>query len=314
MEATNQTKAERYALVTVSTPAFLPGTAVMLRSFLDHNPWFSGDVILLTDEVVPELRDSLTAIYPVQFRLIGEAILRNGERVRRAVTDRAILPVRFFAMELFAIEGYDRLLYLDSDVLVRADCRPLFERRELLVAAGDGFHYRDKVRTGPDYRPHKLRWWQSRKNYWGGLFNAGIVSLDGAFPGPANYRALADMIDPKYFSHGVRRFHNQKLLNIYFKGKATLMPADWNYRLGMADHILEKDGVRFEDAKIIHYTAKRKPWMPEQAEGRLAAGGDYQTAFQLWHRCWQSLAPSLRTQIEQRTTAYNPTAAKPPRP
>ncbi|OAV44836.1 glycosyltransferase [Lewinella sp. 4G2] len=301
---------EQFAIVTVCTPPFLPGTVVMLKSFLETNPWFRGDVVILTDKVTEELRAILTEIYPVKFRLIGQRILDNAAIVREAVTDRLILEVRFFAMELFAVSGYRKVLYLDSDLLITRDLTEFWSHPEPVVGVGDGFHYRDKLRTGPDYLPHKLRFWQKRSNYWSGQFNAGVLLIDDTVTTPERYQELVDMINPGNFSNKIRRFHNQKLLNIYFYQKAKLISAKFNYRLGMAEEILQKDGVRFADAHIIHYTAKRKPWMAEQSAERLEAGGDYLTAFEMWQTCWQSLPLSLRERVEAATMPYEPHAPK----
>lgn len=294
-----QDASKGYVVVSVCTPPFLSGTLVTLRSFLDHNPWFRGDVVILTDTVTPTMRTTLTAIYPVTFRLIGQRILDQAAAVRRAVTDRLILEVRFYAMELFAVTGYEKLLYLDSDLLIRKDLSELFLRPEPFLCVGDGFHYRDKLRTGPDYKPHKLRFWQRRKNYWSGNFNAGMLCLGKAMVTPAIYQELLDMIHPDNFQNKIKRFHNQKLLNIYFYGRATLVSAKFNYRMGMADQIMAKDGVRLEDATILHFTARRKPWMTEGLDEKRAADPRFVQALAWWKDCWASIPLTLRSAVEE---------------
>lgn len=284
----------RYVVVTVCTPPFLPGAMVMLRSFLDHNSWFQGDIVVLTDEVTPEMDTCLTEIYPVSFRLIGEDLLRNATEVRKAVTDRLIVEARFFAMELFGVSGYDKLLYLDSDILVRGDVSELFLRPEPILCCGDGFHYRDKLRTGSDYLPHKLRFWQRREDYWSDNFNSGVMCFDRSVITQSNYLKLAEMIHPTYFNGCEKRYHDQKLLNIHFYGEVTLMSSKYNYRLGMAKYILAKDDVRMENAAIIHFTARRKPWMSEMVDERLATELDFVRAFDWWQACWESLPKEVK--------------------
>jgi len=245
----------------------------MLRSFLDCNPWYQGDVLILTDEVTPGMETCLKAIYPVKFKLIDEEIVNRANEVSRTVTSCKIVAARFYSLGLYAISGYDKLLFLDSDLVVRGDLSELFLRPEPYLCAGDGFHYRDKLRTGPDYRHHKLRFWQRREDYWSGNFNSGVICIDKSVATEANYRALVEMIDPKYFMNGEKRLNDDQLLmNIFFYGKTTLISSKYNYRLGMAKYILAKDGVRLEDAAIVHFTARRKPWMPAMVDEQKATG------------------------------------------
>jgi lipopolysaccharide biosynthesis glycosyltransferase len=288
-------KSEGYVIVTACTPSFLPGAMVMLRSFLDHNPWYGGAAVVLTNKVTSEMETCLTSIYPVSFKLIGTEIINKAAELRKAVTTGRIVDARFYSLGLFSITGYDKLLFLDSDVLIRNDVSELFLRPEAILCAGDGFHYRDKLRTGPDYRPHKLRFWQRRADYWSGNFNSGVVCIDSTIATQNNYRELVAMIDPQYFLTGVKRHNDDQLLmNIFFYGKTTLISSKYNYRLGIAKQIMAKDGVQLEDAAIVHYTARRKPWMSEMATERLATEPDFIRAYDWWQTSWNTLPESVR--------------------
>ena len=41
-----------YALVTITDEKTLIATYVMIESFLRHNTWFDGDIVLMTDKKI----------------------------------------------------------------------------------------------------------------------------------------------------------------------------------------------------------------------------------------------------------------------
>ena len=49
-------QSKNYAVVTVCTPNFIPGTMVMIYSFIKYNKWYKGDYIILVEKVTKELR------------------------------------------------------------------------------------------------------------------------------------------------------------------------------------------------------------------------------------------------------------------
>ena len=53
----------KLCLATVTTEAFVPGTLVMLHSFLKVNPWFEGDLVIIHDGLEPTAHQSLVACF-----------------------------------------------------------------------------------------------------------------------------------------------------------------------------------------------------------------------------------------------------------
>ena len=51
-------------LLTVATDGFVPGTFVMVRTFLKHHPRFDGDVVVVHDGLSDASREVLAASFP----------------------------------------------------------------------------------------------------------------------------------------------------------------------------------------------------------------------------------------------------------
>lgn len=275
-----------HAVVTISTPTFIPGTLVMVHSFLKYNPWFEGDFIVLTDEVTEEMEKHLTHYPQLKFRIIGDQLLENSRAVAEADETGRIYESHFYSLELFNIQGYDKLFYVDSDMLILGSFEELFAMEDKMICVGDGVFYKDELRNGASYEKRQPKLWERKGKFWGDNFNAGLILFDGSMANEKHYRELTDMVTTEGYSTEAMRLQDQMMQNIYFRGQYTLVSAKYNYRMGIQEQILEKDGVTMEDAVVIHYTARRKPWFPEEALVRVKRDADYFRAFELWQQHW----------------------------
>lgn len=153
---------------------------------------------------------------------------------------------RLFMHEL--LPEYDRILYLDSDIIVQADVKELFEAdlkgapigvvKDFLTSFGTL-----RAWLFLDYCSKTLKL-KNPKNY----FNSGVLLLDTA------QLRKSDFSQNLYSEFNCRiqfKFPDQDILNRIFEDKVCYLDQTWNY-------IIDK-GHTAEGSKIVHY-ANLHPW------------------------------------------------------
>jgi len=224
---------QRTALVTVSNPAFLAGTMVMLHSFRQHNPWFDGDYIVIHDDLQENHREYLAALGGIRFHEVGPEITQRVDGLLPVYPDYARRKAQFYSLEMLRLEGYDQLLFMDSDTLFLGSVETLFQLEGELLCCGTVRHYRPSG-TG-DSDPFSVE-----------RFNAGMMRIDGSLLGKAQFMACLEKISIPFF----RPFHefaarqgiprvgsDQIILNTLWKDRVTFVSAAYNYRPGIEDEI-----------------------------------------------------------------------------
>lgn len=276
-------KKKKWAVATVCTPNFLPGTLVTLHSFLRHNPWFDGELLLIHDRLAPELQALLRRLRDIRFLQVRQDLLDRVQNLIPDYQDFERRKAQFYSLELAGCTDYEELLFLDSDLLITGSLRELFNRPEALLCCGSVRHYR------PFQGQH------SHDPFAVERFNAGVLRFRGAILGEPVRKALLERVSPAYFAPFIRFAAEQGLprvgtdqiiLNEHFAAQATFLSARFNYRAGIAQEIAERDQVRLEDALVIHYTGAKKPWMSDKVVAQLARQHHDLRLFTLWTQAW----------------------------
>jgi len=282
-------RSKRFAVVTICTPSFIPGTMVMIYSFLKWNDWWQGEFVILTDEVHLEMERCLSGFPRVKFKIIGDELLRRSKEVAQADNTGNIFESHFYSLELFNLRDYDKLFYVDSDILVRGSFEPLFELPDKMICVGDAMFYKDELRDGKNYTKHHPKFWEKKSKLWGDNFNAGLILFDRCMATPKHYSDLVAMVHINGYSKQAIRLQDQMIQNIYFRGLYKLVSAKYNFRLGIAEQIKEKDSIELSEAVAIHYTARRKPWLHHEALHRISSEFLYYQAFLYWQEAWKEM-------------------------
>jgi lipopolysaccharide biosynthesis glycosyltransferase len=176
------------------------------------------------------------------------------------------------------------MLFLDSDIHIRGDFKPLFDAQEGIQTVGDNFYYRDLFRNADDFSLYESEKGPARGELWDKTFSAGMMMFAGDMYSPKVYQDMVDMIDVNHFGKMSSNHSDQLILNQYFRGRYKLVSATYNWRFNTANEIYNKDGVKMETAAAIHYTAKKKPWNPIHAMRATKAIGE---RYIQTHRWWQ---------------------------
>lgn len=257
------------AVVFASDAHYVPYLAVAILSLITHSsPSEKYDVIILSDEQTTHEEEKLKSLCAgkenISIRCINMAeFCAMCERfgVRNHLSTAAYY--RLFISSICA--EYDKILYMDCDVLCHADVAELYhmELGDNLVAAAYDRPIQD-VRN---------EWLDGARAYIESIgmkdakqcFNSGVLVMNlkqMRAENTENEFLRVAAINKEYW-------HDQSVLNICCQGRVLLLPESWNFTTHMyAAELLSpstvKERMELEQEQtyhIIHYAAGCiKPW------------------------------------------------------
>ncbi len=237
--------------------------AVTMTSLLDHLRASVGvDLFLMDAGLRPETRTRLEASWGARVRLIPIAV--DEEKLDRVLANRrpdspAAVHVRAL-MASSLPEDTNKVLYLDSDLLIQRDLEELWFQPmggHTVLAVQDSF-----VQVMPAWCP------PVHENGRGALpyFNSGVMVID-----LASWRS--DDLEQRYTEalarhRGRTRWPDQDALNSVLVGRWSPLPPVWNkqFALGLlpdwrcSPYDEQEFGAALRDPAIIHFCTHTKPW------------------------------------------------------
>jgi lipopolysaccharide biosynthesis glycosyltransferase len=250
------------AVVTVSNDKFIKGVLVLFYSFHKHNPWFDGDYVVISDGIsesnIQYLRDKLNV--KISVANAQPDIHQNVEALSKSVTHLQNKASRFYSITAFGLTDYDKILFLDSDMLCVGDVSELFrDTPSGLISTHDGSYYKGLAR-------HRKTYEKVQRDAHGAdeihdtTLNAGMMVISGDVLSEEAYAGIVSFIHEDHWQGILAKNADQIPLNKYFDGRVEMTDGRYNFRFSIADEILEQDGITPEDIRIYHYTGKLKPW------------------------------------------------------
>lgn len=274
--------------------AFLPGTVVLLSSFLRHNPWFTGDIVIIHDGLPDAARARLQRFPNLRFHAVG-AVLKD--RLAELAVARpkiaAKLPI-LRSLEAFNLPGYDWVLKLDSDVLCTGSAAGLAGIDGALLGCPDQAYFRGHVRHPQTYVPQHMSLGAAER-VSAMAFNAGILFLRPGRLDPRVYDDLTERVHPDTWLM-IRTGHSDSVvLNRHFRGLWTPVPEKYNYMISKDSAHYTRPRCAPSDAVFLHYIGRPKPWDAEAAGAVSAMDAERRFAFELWdsqRRFTEGVAPA----------------------
>ena len=282
-------RSPKTCLLTVATDGFVPGTFVMVRTFLKHHPRFDGDVVVVHDGLSDASREVLAASFP---RLRFEPVCAElRDRVAYLCAVRPEIGARrasFWFLDAFRPRGYRKVLCCDGDLLFRASVEALFDSPEALLCCRDQFSLRGRPRDAVTWLPVDETAVPAAASTLAGTFNCGFLLIDGRLIAEDVHADLLATVSPETW-HGVQAVATDQLvLNRYFAGRQTLVSSTWNYLVDCASAIRDREGIGVEDARVLHFKLPMKPWRPEAMLywARADAARAFPPGYKLWYAAY----------------------------
>lgn len=248
-----------HCLLTITDDGFIDGTEMLVFSFLRHNPWFEGRILVLAGGPLGEASKArLRALAKVEFIAPGADLDARVASLTQAIPALKRAGPRFASLEAFGLVEFERVVYIDSDAFVTGDLSSLFLDPRPLLASPDGSRYDELLGDLDGARE------ANRQRYGVALsacFNSGVLSIGGDCLQRHVRDALVASIDPGFW-HGVETvgWTDQLILNRHFAGRATLLDGRWNYMPILEAKIRRAHRLHCFDARIVHMAGRCKPW------------------------------------------------------
>ena len=228
----------RKTIVLVADNAYLIPLETTIKSVLYHNK--DVDFYILNNDIAPEW-----------FKLLGKKMEVVNSTIKNIYIDKEIFEgyktgphinyatyFRFFAPE---VVDADRILYIDSDLIVIGDLSPLFEIdfQGYSIGAVDDYYAYEGRTSG---------------------FNAGVLLMNVAKW--KEYSIVNNLLELAAEKHSIVHLADQSILNIYFENNWLELDKTYNYMVGVDISNLIQKYERLEDSLpvVVHFASHDKPW------------------------------------------------------
>jgi alpha-1,4-galacturonosyltransferase len=190
--------------------------------------------------------------------MLADYILAGQPHTYATGESQALNFSRFYLPHL--CPGLGKVIYLDADLIVRGDIAELHRLGSLethvIAAVPDGTFesWEEYLRPGSGPLAHI----ESHQP----TFNAGVYVTDlGRWRKEGVLERLEGWIRTHRLAMEAFYFGTQSIMNLAFYRGFQPLPSEWNVQpLGWHDDIPEE---RLRGAKILHWSGKRKPWLPD---------------------------------------------------
>jgi len=264
-------------LVTVSSPDFRIGTEVMLASFLAHNRWFAGDILVLHSRLTGADQAALAAAFPrLVCRTASPPLAAAIDTLAAAHPHLAARRDRFLSLETLLLPATGKLLFADSDLLFRGDIAPLLDSDAALVACPDAAMLRGNVRDAATLAE------VAAGETAPASFNAGLLVYDPVAAGPGVAAALWPLLDPAGWARIASQHTDQAVWNLLLRDRVHLAGTAFNLMIGHRAASFAHEPVPLADARVLHFNGGAKPWRPDRHADAIARDPEYAAAVGLW--------------------------------
>jgi lipopolysaccharide biosynthesis glycosyltransferase len=292
-------------MVTVTSENYVQWTMTMVYSFIKSNDWFTGDIILICNHLPEEFKQRFAVFRNVRFVQPTDLLLYKIEDLCAHIPAFTRMASMFYSLETFNLTGYDKVLFLDSDMLVVKPVEDVFETQESFLASAESCWYFGKGRRSDTYE--SVEKWSSPDLFLKNPVNSGFMVIDKQHISEANYNALIEMISPELWANKNTFHADQLIINLFFKDQITLCDASYNYRPTLANEIRAKDKLGLEEAKIIHFYRQYKPWNFTEVLSLSQHDMVHIKAFGMWYSYYTDFLKYYHLQLKIQQLQHNGT-------
>jgi lipopolysaccharide biosynthesis glycosyltransferase len=274
----------KICIVTATTVNFIQWTMVMIHSFLRTNPWFNGEIFVICDEL-PEAHVADLKLFR-QIKLVApSSILKTKlDNLCRANPKFTNLIAQFYSFETFRFEGYDKVLFLDSDMIVEKSIEEVFNLPDPFYACAESCWYSGFGRLISSYQA--VPGATGDDDIIAAPINSGFMLVDHSILNGGHYERLIEMTEPELWM-SKNTFHaDQLVINLHFRNMITLLDSSFNWRCKDARDVKTMDGIDFEDIKILHYFRRFKPWIFSEVLQTSVQDMNMIRSYDLWYRAY----------------------------
>lgn len=213
------------ALCTMLDENFVIGFDVMMKSLKANNPWFELPVIVIDLGLTEATKARLFTEYGAEFR---QPKRKNYAMVNFSKTAER-LRATYYKLDVFSYDDFDRIVFIDSDVVITGDILELFDCDRPFAA---------------------VRGYNAREDSLRADINSGVFVINKPALG-GEYKNLLRIAERGF------TMPDQKAINLCFAGEIYHLPKMYNVEKRMIG--TQNFKASLAGARIIHFVAS-KPW------------------------------------------------------
>lgn len=217
------------SLVVLLDVTYIEHFNIFLYSLLKNNDWFNYDINIFywEDEIISKF-DNLIKLY--------DKIIFN--KIDISLYEDCLITTKwrtwnynpFYRFEIFTLNTYSKIVYMDLDTLILGDISFLFDNDFDFSAS--------EIVPGTGMEFHEL---YNRKR-----FNGGVLCISDKFLNMDVRNDLISMCEMESYSG------NQTPINLYFQDIVNFMSNIYNFTLDF-------NIINFNDIKVLHFIGEKKP-------------------------------------------------------
>lgn len=229
------------------------------------------DIVILMTQINDENKVKLLSLisnhpnFSIRFVDVAPYVYGYSFYIESDITNTKYSDEIYFRVLAPAIMAdYDHVIYLDADLIVLDDLAHLLEcasDNHLIAAVRDYEGIANCYNN--NYERTKYRITELGITNFDDYFISGVLVMNNKmFNERFSTKELLDLAISKNWKQ-----YDQDLLNYICKGSVTIFDAKWDFvedihgvYHSMPKHLLDEYEASEKDPKIIHYSAKRKPW------------------------------------------------------
>lgn len=273
----------RIALVTVCTPNFIRGTQTLFHTFRKHHAALDIDFIVICDQGLEPFKKAFRGFNP-QFHLVSDELIEAIHHFERESNTQGIqTSARFYSLELFRLAQYDKVLFMDSDMICQAGFEGLFESKDDFYACPDRLYYQGLTRDYDTFevlRPDTV----AGKKLITPTFNTGFMLVGKSHLSLSVYHDLVQHLRENKWNTMARGLNDQIVVNQFFKEQIAPLSASFNYILKIEKDIRKQEGLAPENSRVLHWIGYPKPWHFKQLLIRLLKRKKLPERWSIWMR------------------------------
>ncbi len=253
---------------------YVPMVTTTAYSMLKNaSPDFFYDVVILEKDFSPYNKRLMSEFFSrfgnASVRFVNVAGMIQAYNLQTSNEHISVETYYRFLIQK-VLPGYDKVIYLDSDLIVQGDVSELYatEMGDNLIAAARDIDYLGNLNMNDGQRMKYTREVLGLENPYD-YFQAGVLVLNTAemrrlYP---FQKWLEIAAEPKYI------YDDQDILNAHCQGRAVYLDNAWNvmndcggrikkvFSFAPAD-VYDKFMAAYAAPKILHYAGFEKPWKP----------------------------------------------------
>ena len=223
-------KTARCCMVTALSDDFVEYFLVLMHSIRKHNRWFKHDVIILHGTTLSPLsKKNMERIRKAYAKVSFVAVDEAPYERFHADTPKRLWPA-LLKLAIFRIRGYDRIVFIDSDILCLGDISYLFTLDVPFAACPAGKDLERKRRVAG-----KVRWKVG--------INSGVMVIGKKYLNEATHEKLL-----RYRSGPCA---DQDVLTRFLRWRRVYcLPHEYNYHAEFFWHDTNRTN---DDVRLLHY-------------------------------------------------------------